>query len=232
MLLSYRESGQPAGQLRLSPGCWRGHPEARPATISVLTVASDERRAVEAFIERIYAESYGARIRVDYPVLMSVRNEAGEILAALGFRHAGAEPLFLEQYLRAPVETLIGVPRDGIVEIGNLASAGGGASLFLFAALAAYLHHRGAAVALATGTETVEKRLRQFGLALRRLGAADPARLQNASLDWGRYYDAQPNVLAGRVAEGYSRLQAQLGVEYSCVRPRLLPRLHYRPDLQ
>lgn len=230
MWVSYRESGQPAGQLRLMPGCWRGLPQARPATITVLTAASGERRAVETFIERIYREIYGARIRVDYPVLMSVRSEKGEILAAVGFRYAGAEPLFLEQYLDAPAEALVGVPRDGIVEIGNLASGGGGASLFLFAALAAYLQHRGAAVALITGTALIEKRLRQIGLVAQHLGPADPARLLDKRMDWGRYYDARPNVLAGRVAEGYGRLQALLGVEYSCARPPLLSRLHYRAD--
>lgn len=231
MFLSWSESGRPEGRLRLRSGRWLGHPGTRPTAVAVLSAASGERRAVEAFIERVYGESYGARIRVDYPVLMSVRNEAGGILAALGFRQAGSKPLFLEQYLNHPVETLLGVPRAGIVEIGNLASGGGGASVFLFAALAAYLHQRDLSVALVTATATVEKRLRQIGLALRRLGVADPARLQDPSLDWGRYYDARPNVLAGRVAEGYGRLQALLGVEYSCAGPNLLPRLHYRAGL-
>ena len=57
---------------------------------------------------------------------MSVRDAGGTILAAVGFRYAKEEPLFLENYTGAPIEQVLRTPRERIAEIGNLASAGGG----------------------------------------------------------------------------------------------------------
>ena len=113
-------------------------------------------------------------ISVQYGSLMSVRDDAGRIVAALGFRSAGHGPLFLEQYLPAPIEIILGIPRHQIVEIGNLASSGGGASSFLFAALSAYLHHNGFKQAVVTGTDALEKRLRKMGLKPARHAQANP----------------------------------------------------------
>jgi hypothetical protein len=98
---------------------------------------------VEAFIRAVYVRSYKADIAVSYPILMSVRDAGGTILAAVGFRYAKEEPLFLENYTGAPIEQVLRTPRERIAEIGNLASAGGGASIFLFAALASYLNFKG-----------------------------------------------------------------------------------------
>ena len=77
-----------------------------------------ERRRVERFIEAAYADAYGSRIPAHYPTLMSVQDESGAIYAAVGFRPAAEERLFLEQYLTAPVEKVLGAlsvraTRDG-----------------------------------------------------------------------------------------------------------------------
>ncbi len=230
MLLDYCENGLLTGQLSLHGGAWMKHMAARPRTISIMPAFSEERRAVEDFIIGIYKNSYGATIGVHYPVLMSIRDEKGTILAALGFRYADRAPLFLEQYLSQPVEKVLATGRGDIVEIGNLASAGGGASLFLFAALSAYLHHRGMKYAVITGTGFIEKRLRSLGLRPRRLAAADPSRLLEKNENWGTYYDTQPHVLAGSVAHGYARLQNAMGAEYCGRTGRLFSRLHYKDE--
>ncbi len=226
--LQYSENGFQTGSLSFSKDRMLSHLKIRPSHISIVPVFSKDRDAVEAFIKHIFAHAYGARIEVHYPILMSVRDESGKILAATGFRPATAEPLFLEQYLSAPVEDILKTPREQIVEIGNLASDGGGASLYLFAALAAYLNYKGFTKAVVTSTDFLERRFHQMGLQPKRHAKADPALLLSDGENWGTYYDTQPRVISGSVAEGYKRLQTQLGAEYKDCRPRLFPRLHYK----
>lgn len=227
-LLDYQENGRHMGQLRMNESRWLSRLRSRPAIVSIYPAFARDRRIVEDFIINIYAQAYGAHIGVHYPVLMSVRDESGKILAALGFRYAGEETLFLEQYLPQPVEHVLGVPRQGIVEIGNLASDGGGASLFLFAALSTYLHHKGQTHAVVTGTRFLEKRFGELGLHPQRLAPANPARLLQKDENWGSYYDTDPHVMAGHIDEGYKRLQKVLGAHYTEASPRLLTRLHYK----
>lgn len=227
--LDYQENGRSTGTLSLNRGAWLDRLNAKPSTISIFPAFSKDRKAVEDFIIGIYADAYGAKIGVHYPTLMSVSDENGHILAALGFRNAGSEELFLEQYLKHPVEEILHTPRMAITEIGNLASAGGGASVFLFAALSAYLHGKDQSHAVVTGTGFLEKRLRTLGLKPTRLAAANPDLLLKKDEDWGTYYDTAPHVLAGQVGSGYKRLQNVLGAIYTQTpSPRLFPRLHYR----
>ena len=164
-----------------------------------------ERRRVEAFIEDSYASAWGSRISVHYPTLMSVQDEKGEIYAVVGFRSAAEEPLFLEQYLDAPVEsaltTLLGaaVGRGAVVEIGNLASNGRGATIFLFSALARHLLASGAEFAVATATDALRGIFHRAGLGSLKLATANPDRLIDHGLSWGAYYQANPEVLAGSI---------------------------------
>lgn len=164
-----------------------------------------ERRRVEAFIEDSYASAWGSQISVHYPTLMSVQDEKGEIYAVVGFRSAAEEPLFLEQYLDAPVEsaltTLLGVAvgRGAVVEIGSLASNGRGATIFLFAALARHLLASGAEFAVATATDALRGIFHRAGLGSLKLATANPDRLIDHGLSWGTYYRADPEVLAGSI---------------------------------
>ncbi|MCB1562919.1 MAG: thermostable hemolysin [Alphaproteobacteria bacterium] len=226
--LRYSENGLDTGKLSFRKDGLLGRLKARPSVVSIVPAFAKDREAVEDFITGIYAASYNAHIRIHYPMLMSVRDESGQILAATGFRPASEGDLFLEQYLEAPAEDILQAPRKEIVEIGNLASDGGGASLYLFAALATYLHYRGFTQAVVTSTDFLETRFKQIGLQPKRHAKADPALLLRDNEDWGTYYDTQPHVMSGAVAQGYKRLQCQLGIEYQDCRPRLYPRLHYK----
>lgn len=223
--LDYHENGQTTGTLSFKNDGLLKRTNMRPAVVSILPAFAKDREAVEDFIMDIYARKYGARIGVHYPTLMSVQDEQGKILAALGFRNAAKESFFLEQYLTYPVEQILDTPRSSITEIGNLASAGGGASLFLFAALSAYLHDKKQSHAVITGTDYIEKRLRTLGLKPTRLAKADPALLLKGGEDWGSYYNTNPYVMAGQIARGYERLQKALGAFYV---PKLFSRLHYK----
>lgn len=226
--LDYQENGCHTGQLRMRDSHLLSRLKIRPSVVSIYPAFSKDREAVEDFIKRIYAKSYDAQIGIHYPILMSVHDGNGNILAALGFRYAADETLFLEQYLDHPVEQILSSPRDGIVEIGNLASDGGGASLFLFAALSTYLYHKGQDHAVITGTKFLEKRFHDLGLRPHKLAPADPSLLLQKDEDWGRYYDTEPHVMAGRIDEGYKRLQSVLGAQFTENPSCLHSRLHYR----
>ncbi|OSQ43487.1 thermostable hemolysin [Thalassospira sp. MCCC 1A01428] len=219
--LTYTENGIPAASMTIKKRGFLDHLQMHAGAISILSLLAAERPEVETFIANIYADTYDAALKVQYSNLMSVRDDTGRIVAALGFRSAGHGPIFLEQYLSAPVEDVLGVARHQIVEIGNLAASGTGASAFLFAALSAYLHHNGFTHAIVTGTASLEKRLHKMGLNPQRHATADPSRLADTQTGWGRYYATCPHVLSGSVADGYQRLQTRLGAHYTHVRPRL-----------
>lgn len=83
-------------------------PSAGAETTLHICRENDPARAlVEAFIHDVYARRYGAQVRHFTPVLAFLRDDAG-IVAAAGYREAQASALFLERYLDAPVEILLG----------------------------------------------------------------------------------------------------------------------------
>jgi Thermostable hemolysin len=63
---------------------------------------------------------------------------------------------------------------SSIVEIGNLVSIGRGASLFLFVALAAFLHRNRFTYAVATATQSLGRSFDAFGFESIELGQASP----------------------------------------------------------
>lgn len=204
-----------------------------PSVIDITRCFVPERRRVERFIRDIYRAHYDADIAVTYPTLMSVRNADGEILAAVGFRLASEAPLFLEQYTRQPIERVLTplyrapVARQEIVEIGNLASAGKGASIFLFGAISSYLLNRGVRYATVTGTEQLRKRFRLLGLQPHLICDADRTLLEASQNNWGSYYATQPKVLTGSLDASMQQLNRQLGACYRENGVTLLPRLHH-----
>jgi len=210
------------GQLTFDTNAVRRLSSVLPGMISITANHAHERRQVEAFIEQVYAKAYGAVIGQHYPTLISVRDEEGRILAALGFRAAGHHTLFLEQYMDMPVEAGVsaafGTPaaRDTIVEIGNLASAGHGAAVFLFAALTAYLECIGFTHLALTGTKLLRGYFAKLGLDPRDMGRADPARLNDHGKSWGTYYETEPRLIAGDVRASYAQLKKVMLVSQVC----------------
>lgn len=176
-----------------------------------------DRAEVEAFIHRVFAQRFGARVRHFMPQLLSLRDpHSGLLIAAAGTRRATA-PLFLERYLDAPIDRLIAgrdglpPPRAAIAEIGQLAASRAGAGRLLIPALLSGLHEEGARWATCTLTEELRHLVLRLGLAPQVLGVADPARLGEEAADWGCYYEHQPLVIAGRLGPAVERLQARFG---------------------
>ncbi len=186
-----------------------------PAPVQCLRLvpaaAGRHRLAVEAFIRRRFAEEHAARITRFMPSLLGLHASDGGLHGAVGLRHAGTAPLFLERYLDLPIEQAIAlrcggpVDRSEIVEVGNLAAGGPGTARRLIAALAERLAGQGLVWVAFTGTPVLLNSFRRLGLSLLRLGPADPARVGRELADWGRYYDCRPQVVVGRIPEGQRR---------------------------
>ncbi len=226
--LSYQENDINTANLYLQQSQVERISKLLPSVVSITGLFAPERKRVESFIKQVYAKSYGADISVDYPMLMSVQNTEGKILATVGFRYAEKESLFLENYTEKPIEEVLKTKRSRIVEIGNLASDGKGASIFLFAALSSYLNSKSIEYASITGTDYLHSYFSKIGLSPQKICEAHLQPVQDGGQDWGTYYDTQPRVLVGSVENGVKRLKRLLGAEFEDCRPRLLPRLHYK----
>ena len=221
-----------AGRLKLDAGKVRRFTRLRPTVISISERLRPERSQVETFLDDAYAAAFGGKIRKHYPILMSVWDQDHVLHAAAGFRFAMSQPLFLEQYLDAPIEqaatTALGVPapRHQLAEIGNLAANSPGASMFLFLALAGYLEQHGCRYAAATATAQLRRLFRRVGFSTVTLANADPDRLGERSQDWGAYYDNDPEVLVGEIAPCFEPLTRSLAAEPPTDAERIA-RLHY-----
>ena len=174
-----------------------------------------QREGVEQYIRERFAASHGARIEHFLPQLLSV-GKSGQTCAAVGIASAGEGPLFAEQYLDAPIETLIAertgspVLRSSIAEIGNLVSTWRGGSLLLFVVLSELIDRYGFRYALFTATPEVERVLARLGYAPVALAKADPARLPDGGASWGRYYARQPRVLFGEAPPAIAAARRRL----------------------
>jgi hypothetical protein len=170
-----------------------------------------ERSACEGFIAARFRHAHGARIGHFSPHLLGVRDALGRWRAAAGYTPADGRPLFLEQYLDEPVEHVLAqlrgraIGRDGIVEVGNLAASSIGMARALIPLLARHLERLGYAWVVFTATRELRNTFARLGLHPVALAPADPGRLAERDAGWGRYYDHEPMVMAGRISHGVPR---------------------------
>ena len=214
--IAFKSNSRLRGTLIMDRDLVRRMTRIEPSFISLTQGSEAERAPVEALIESLYASSYQAVIPTHYPNLIAVHAGDGRVIAAAGFRLASAGPLFLESYLAAPVERLIGahtrtvVVRPEVVEIGNLVSANRGGSIFLFVTLAAFLQRNRFTYAVATATAGLTRLFETFGINSIELGRARPEALPDGGVSWGTYYRSNPRVLAGALAPARARLESFL----------------------
>ncbi len=178
-----------------------------PATrLQVHGPTSLRRTEVEDFIRGVYRERHGAEVRHFAPVLVSLHEADGSVMAAAGYRCAGHGALFLERYLNGPVEACLGLAgaaepvRSRIVEVGHLAGTRAGAGRQLIMALGPHLATQGFEWVVSTLTQELRHLFLRLGIAPLALGVADPALLGDEAASWGSYYDHSPVVLAGPLA--------------------------------
>jgi hypothetical protein len=172
--------------------------------VVVCTRRGPRRDRVEAFIRDAFGAHHGATIRSFPPILVGLEDAGGRVLGAAGFRPAEAGPLFLEQYLAEPVESLIArragepVSRHEIAEIGNFACRDCATALTLIDVLARFLVEEQRRWVVFTATRTVRRIMRHLEADLQEIGRADPGLLPAAE-EWGTYFAADPRVMFGRV---------------------------------
>lgn len=181
-----------------------GGASAASAGSSFLVVGAGhpQRGVVEAFIAGVYRDCYGARITQWSPWLVALFWRDRPIAAA-GYRRA-TEPLYLERYLDAPIETMISAAHDGcivsrgsIVEVGHFASTYPGDGRRLLHPLARHLVALDCRWVAFTATSELQRMFRHLGVAATPLGRADPVRLGASARAWGRYFEHTPLVHAG-----------------------------------
>jgi hypothetical protein len=133
--------------------------------------------------------------------------------AALGYRRAGHDRLFLERYLDRPVEQAVSeglersVRREAIVEIGNFAAENAMAMVALWGATANDLGGS-SEVAVATLTAPLRGMFARIGIPICLLVPARIERAGGEQSEWGRYYELDPWVCAGLISEGQSAIVA------------------------
>ncbi len=177
--------------------------------VSTSNIDAADRREVEQFIHDVFAQTYGANVQHFMPELVALRDEEGQLVAAFGLRKAGKSPLFLEQYLDAPIETVMSnrfgktISRDQITEIGNLAVANPRNAGVLIAHVIQHSLDMGIEWAVATAHHSLQNGLIKGGRDVYALQAADPERVEPVErATWGSYYKHLPQVVAIRgVAE-------------------------------
>jgi hypothetical protein len=168
-----------------------------------------QRPELESFVSSAFARKHGARVRSFMPTLLGLRDPHGRLRGVVGLREAGIEPLYLEQYLDAPIEESISaasgrrVRRHEIVEIGNLAGGNCRAAMRMVAQLPAYLLSRNFSWIAFTATSAVRQILLGFDAPLLELARADEARVTGGGDAWGSYYRADPRVFAGYLPDSW-----------------------------
>jgi hypothetical protein len=180
----------------------------------VLIEAPENRRHAEAFIRRQFRREHNARLSHFARHLVALTDAEHQIQACVGFQGAHEAPLFLEQYLDQPIETVIGqlhgssVPRQAILEVGNLASRYSGCTRRIILSLGHYFLQQGYQWLVITATPQVLNTFSRLGvgLELTPLAPALRERLGQHGDDWGDYYEHQPVVVAGRFSLGLQKL--------------------------
>jgi hypothetical protein len=181
---------------------------ASPIRLEAVERGMADRASLESFIDARFDHAYGAKPTHFCPQLLGVRDDAGRWQAAVGYASARDEPLFLEQYLDAPVEVVLSrafgraVDRARVVEVGNLAAIDAGMARRLIAELARRFHREGYRWAAFTATSEVRNSFRRLRLVPVVLARADRARLRQGADSWGDYYSHDPLVMGGPILAG------------------------------
>jgi len=188
------------------------HSLAATPRLRVHAPGTCDRAEVEDFIRGVYRDRYGADVRQFAPALVGLHDEAGELVAAAGYRAADQEPLFLERYLGVPVEARLAAEssvapsRSHIVEVGHLAAARAGEGRRLVLLLGPHLSAQGFRWVVSTLTEELRHLFVRLGIVPMALGVADPTQLGDEAGRWGSYYDHHPVVLAGQIDQALKML--------------------------
>jgi hypothetical protein len=172
--------------------------------LSLVDLVHPRRQDTEAFVRDVFFKAYRARLDTFYPLLVSINYPDGKYAAVAGVRPAGAEALFSEHYLDDPVEKILNVDRQKIVEIGNLAPASAGQARWLICTLTEFLTGAGFTHVVFTAVPRLHNAFRRMGLPLTKLADARQEQLpERRAAEWGTYYESKPVVYSGDIRVGH-----------------------------
>ena len=180
--------------------------------IDLINKKSQARPLVESYIHDKFYERYTANGQSYLPDILTLSCN-DHLCAAVGIRVAESEPLYLEQYLRDPIEQEIGmrfkteINRENIIEIGNLVSTWRGSSQLLFMLLTDLLARVNREWVVFTATREVEHLLGKMNFILIHLADASGDLLGKEKDQWGSYYEESPKVMFGHVPSAISILK-------------------------
>jgi hypothetical protein len=176
--------------------------------------ADPSSNTTKEFMKAEFLKHHNAHITEFMPNLVSIINKAKKVRAAVGYRSADSGELFLEQYLDQPLDAYISehcgfdVPRDQIVEVGNLTCAANGYARLAIIRLTEMLHESGFRWVGFTATQGLLNSFLRLGLTPHTIGPAEITRLRNnTNGDWGTYYDNNPQVMFGSIDWGFNQLK-------------------------
>lgn len=181
-------------------------PKAGSAGLSVCGPNHPDRRELEAFVQDGFQRKHGASVRTFMPVLLALRDGRGQLTGVAGYRPASSGPLYLEQYLPAPIEDLIAACQPGassgraaVAEVGNFACRDCATAMSMVGMLREFLLDQGHEWVTFTATRTVRGIMRHLGIRLTELARADKSRIVVQNDEWGGYYATDPRVMLGYI---------------------------------
>ncbi len=158
-------------------------PRRRSAQLTLHLAADAGRSELEQFIHQCFADRHQADVQHYLPELL------------------------------ADVQGAV-VERGQWVEVGNLASVDAGSARLMIILITWLLAVRGLQWVTFTGAASLVNSFRRLGLqpsVPSVLGVADPRRLGDEHIQWGRYYNQRPQVMVGNIGQGFAAL-ARIGL--------------------
>ena len=202
----------------LTPGTIRSHriavrlqPPDQRLRLEPVVTGDAARSDLERYVGAAFKARHGAVVRSFMPTLLAFRDRSGVLRGVVGVRGAHEERLYLEQYLARPIEQALadalaaqGLPhvaRRQIAEVGNLAGGSRRAAVRMVAHIPAWLMSQRYDWIVFTATNSLRQILAGLNAPLVELARADPASVARSRDEWGRYYETDPRVYAGRLRD-------------------------------
>ena len=180
-------------------------PPAR-SSFHVAERGSSLRNSLEARVRSGFGRHFNACIEGFMPDL-AVYEHATGASGVIGIRNAADESLFFESYLGHPVESVVQlgsgevVARGAVVEVGQFVVDDRDIVADFFRDLVPFLAGQGFGWVCFTGTNRIRALLARIGFAGCPVTLAARERLADSSDHWGSYYEHEPVVIIGKLAD-------------------------------
>lgn len=192
----------------------RKSPPSNQLEMQVFTEKDAGRQKIEQKIRSAYEQSFGAHFSHFMPELISAAHPGKQAHLRFGICAAAKQPLYLENYLSEPIETLLSnavcsrVERHSIAEIGNLSLDNSGDLRQSLMAMAIYCQQQGYRYVVCTATRALRLLFLRAGIKPVHLGNAGQHDAPADGSHWGSYYESRPQIIGGNILLALQHLQS------------------------